>query len=319
MSKSWKDEEIAKLTTLRLEGLEWAEVGKELGVSANCARKAFYRYTRDDAKPRGVKTAPKILILDIETLPMEAYAWSMWNNNFGLEQIKQHTTMLSWSAKWMGAPADTVMYQDVRNEKDVRNDGVILEELWSLLNEADCVLTHNGAKFDIPKINYRFKVNKTHNAQPYSKPKDIDTLKIVKTVFGFDSNKLEHITAMFCVKYKKSKHKKYPGFSLWAACMQKDMEAFKEMEEYNKMDVLSLEELYVDHLMPWDESINFAAWSDEYKFRCNCGNDELAIIKGDFHVTKKSKFQKYKCTNCGKIHRSSKNEFSKERREGLLV
>lgn len=312
--KNWNDEEIAKLTKLRLDGLTWSEISDELGISNNCARKAFYRYNRDEAEPRGRKTGPKVLILDIETLPMEAYAWSMWNNNFGLEQIKQHTTILSWSAKWMGAPESSVMYQDVRNEDNVRNDKNILDQLRSLLDEADITLTQNGINFDLPKINYRLAY---HKFKPYTKPKDIDTLKIAKKVFGFDSNKLEHLTEMFCTKYKKSKHKKYPGFSLWKGCLNGEIEAFNEMKEYNKIDVLSLEELYVDHLMPWDDTLNFSAYSDDYVFRCNCGNDDFE--ERGFYITKKSKFQKYVCTNCGKEHRDSKNLFSKERRSTLKV
>lgn len=315
MKKTWNNEEIAKLTSLRLEGKTWAEIASEMDLqSANLARKAFYRYNRDGVQPQRIKTGPKVLILDIETLPMEVYAWSMWNQNFGLEQVIKHTTILSWSAKWLGAPADSVMYQDVRNEKDVRNDKAILAPLRSLLVEADCVITQNGVRFDLPKINYRLAANKY---KPYPKPKDIDTLKVAKSVFGFDSNKLEHLTDLFCTKYKKSKHKKFPGFSLWRACLEGNKEAFQEMEEYNKIDVLSLEELYIDHLMPWDDTVNFAAWSDEYKFRCNCGNDEFVEVKPK--VTKKSKFAQHVCTNCGKVHRDSTNLFSKERRAELKV
>lgn len=314
MSKIWTDEEIAKLVALRTDGQTWDEISESMDISANCARKAFYRYTRDNAAPREIKKGPKVLILDIETLPIEAYIWGMWNQNPSLEMIKQHTTILSWSAKWMGAPANSVMYQDVRDEKDVRNDKNILGPLRSLLEESDVILTQNGVSFDIPKINYRLAF---HKFKPYSKPKDIDTLKIAKKVFGFDSNKLEHLTAMFCTKYKKSKHKKYPGFSLWKGCMEGNLEAFKEMEEYNKVDVLSLEELYVDHLMPWDDTVNFAAWSDEYTFRCNCGNDEFQQVKDK--ITKKSRFNRYVCTNCGKEHRDSKNLFSKDRRSELKV
>lgn len=313
--KNWTEEDIAQLTALKLDGKTWEEIASVMNLqSANMARKAFYRYNRDGATPQGQKTGPKVLILDIETLPMEAYVWGMWNQNPSLDMIKQHTTILSWSAKWMGAPENTVMYQDVRNEKNVRNDKEILETLRSLLEEADCVITQNGVKFDLPKINYRLAV---HKFKPYTKPKDIDTLKIAKSVFGFDSNKLEHMTEMFCTKYKKSKHKKFPGFALWKGCLEGNIEAFEEMEEYNKIDVLSLEELYVDHLLPWDDTVNFAAWSDEYKFRCNCGNDEFVQVKDK--VTKKSKFSQHACTNCGKIHRDSKNLFSKERRAELKV
>lgn len=313
--KTWTDEDIARLTTLRLEGKTWAEIASEMSLqSPNMARKAFYRYNRDGVQPTGIKTGPKVLILDIETLPMEVYAWSMWNQNFGLEQVIKHTTILSWSAKWLGAPEDTVMYQDVRHEEDIRNDKNILEPLRSLLEEADCLITQNGVRFDIPKINYRLAF---HKFKPYAKPKDIDTLKIAKSVFGFDSNKLAHLTDMFCTKYVKSGHTKFPGFTLWKECLKGNLEAFKEMEHYNKIDVLSLEELYMDHLMPWDDTVNFAAWSDEYKFRCNCGNDEFVKVKPK--ITKKSKFEQVACTDCGKIHRSSSNQFSKERRAELKV
>lgn len=316
MSKTWKDEEIEKLTALRLDGKTWAEIGVELEVSANCARKAFYRYNRDDAEPRGQKSGPKVLILDIETAPMEVYSWGMFNQNFGLEQVMLHSSILSWSAKWMGAPAETIMYMDVRNQEDVRNDKEILGPLHSLLDEADCVITQNGVRFDIPKINSRLAV---HKFKPYSSFKNIDTLQIAKKVFGFDSNKLAHLTELFCEKYKKLDHSEYPGFSLWKACMDGEQKAFKVMEKYNKHDVLALEELYVDHLMPWDNSVNFAAFSDEYKFRCNCGNDEVLPRKGHYHITKRSKFQKYVCTVCGKEHRGSENLFSKERRKELKV
>lgn len=314
-SKLWTDEEIAKLTSLRLDGLTWTEISEQIeGTTPNSVRKAFYRFGRDGAKARGIKTGAKVLILDIETAPMEVYAWSMWNQNFGLDQVKQHTTILSWSAKWMGAPEDKVMYMDVRKEKNFRNDKSILAPLHSLLEEAEVLITQNGVSFDIPKINYRLA---KHKFKPYAKPKDVDTLKIAKKVFGFDSNKLEHLTDLFCTKYKKSKHKKFPGFALWRACMEGNIEAFKEMEEYNKIDVLSLEELYVDHLMPWDDTVNFAAFSDEYKFRCNCGSDEFKPVKQK--ITKKSKFNQYACKTCGKIHRDSKNLFSKEQRAELKV
>lgn len=313
--KNWTAEEIERLTTLKMDGNTWAEIAEAMGLkSANMARKAFYRYNRDEVVPRGHKTGPKVLILDIETLPMEAYVWGMWNQNPSLEMITQHTTILSWSAKWMGAPADTVMYQDVRKEDNVRNDKNILEPLRSLLEEADCLVTQNGVSFDVPKINYRLAV---HKFKPYAKPKDIDTLKIAKKVFGFDSNKLEHMTELFCSKYKKSKHKKFPGFSLWKECLNGNIEAFKEMEEYNKVDVLSLEELFVDHLMPWDDTVNFAAWSDDYTFRCNCGNDKFVQVKDK--VTKKSKFSQVACSDCGKVHRSSENLFSAARRKELKV
>ena len=89
------------------------------------------------------------------------------------------------------------------------------------------------------------------------------------------------------------------------------------MEEYNKHDVLSLEELYVDHLMKWDDTLNFASFTEELKFRCNCGCD--TFTQKGFVRTKKSKFERFICDNCGKEHRNSKNLFNKEQRAELKV
>ena len=105
LTKEWTEVEIEKLVTLRLEGSTWNEISEIIGdISPNGARKAFYRYVKDGATSKVAIKKAKILILDIETLPMEVYAWSMWNQNFGLEQVIKHTTILSWSAKWMGSP-----------------------------------------------------------------------------------------------------------------------------------------------------------------------------------------------------------------------
>jgi len=312
--KNWKDEEIAKLTALRLDGLTWDEIAPALDVSPNCARKAFYRYTRDGVQPQGIKTGPKVLIFDIETAPIEAYVWGLFDQNVGLDMVKQNTTILSWSAKWLGSTEDQVMYADVRDQKNFRDDKELVQTIRDLLDEADIILTQNGERFDVKKLNYRMLY---HGIKPPSSFKSIDTLRIAKSKFGFDSNKLAHMTDLLNTKYKKLDHSEFAGAKLWTECLKGNMKAFTSMEKYNKYDVLSLEELYVDSFLPWDTTLNFSAFSDDFKFRCNCGNDELK--KNGFHITKKSKFQKYVCTNCGKEHRDSSNLFSKERRQELKV
>ena len=311
-TKEWSQSDIEKLVALRLENIGWTQIGEEFEVSANCARKAFYRYTRENAKPQ--KSTVKVLIFDIETAPMQAFVWGLFNQNIGLEQVTQHTTILSWSAKWLHEPASKVMYRDQRNCKDIRNDKELMESIRSLLDEADVVITQNGERFDVPKLFYRFAV---HKIKPPSSFKHIDTLKIAKKVFAFDSNKLQHLTSLFCKKYLKLDHSKFPGFKLWSECLKGNKEAFKEMEKYNKHDVLSLEELYVDHFAPWDNTLNFASFTEELTFRCNCGSDSFTH-KG-FIRTKKSKFKRLICDHCGKEHRESKNLFSKEQRESLKV
>jgi len=192
------------------------------------------------------------------------------------------------------------------------DDRDILDELWKLLDEADICLTQNGISFDIPKIKARMVLS---GYKPFSPVKHIDTLHIAKREFNFTSNKLAYMTDKLCEKYKKLDHGKFSGFELWAEMMRDNLEAFEECEEYNKYDVLSLEELYTK-LQAWDSKhVNFNLYTDEESHRCRCGSDR--IREDGFAYTSVSKFQQYKCLDCGATTRGRKNLFSKEKRESL--
>lgn len=252
---------------------------------------------------------PKILVLDIETAPILGYVWSIWEQNVGLNQIKADWHVLSWSAKWLGEK--TVMYADQRNASNIEDDKRLLEGIWNLLDEADIIVTQNGKAFDEKKLNARFILN---GMKPPSSYKHVDTKQIASRKFAFTSNKLEYLTAALCKKHKKLKPKKFPGFELWKACLSGNQKAWKEMEQYNKQDVLSLEELYTK-LAPWDNSINHALYDDSPVMVCSCGSRRF---KANGHAyTSVGKYRRYKCTGCGAETRSSKNEFTKEKRESL--
>ena len=258
------------------------------------------------------KFLPKILVLDIETAPILANVWGLWRNNVGLNQIKNDWFILSYAAKWLGSPEDEIFYKDMRGKVSTEDDRDILDELWKLLDEADICLTQNGISFDIPKIKARMVLS---GYKPFSPVKHIDTLHIAKREFNFTSNKLAYMTDKLCEKYKKLDHGKFSGFELWAEMMRDNLEAFEECEEYNKYDVLSLEELYTK-LQAWDSKhVNFNLYTDEESHRCRCGSDR--IREDGFAYTSVSKFQQYKCLDCGATTRGRKNLFSKEKRESL--
>lgn len=257
--------------------------------------------------------SPKILIFDIETAPILGYVWSLWENNVALNQIKADWFVLSWSAKWLHEGPNKVMYMDQRNAKNVEDDKEILKKIWHLLDEADIVITQNGKNFDQKKLNARFILNGFH---PPSSYKHIDTFLIAKRHFGFTSNKLEYMSDKLCTKYKKSKHTKFSGFEMWRECLAGNIEAWKEMERYNKQDVLSLEELYYK-LIPWDNSINYNLYSDENKNVCKCGSEDF--IRNGFYYTNLGKYQRYKCKKCGSETRDRTNLLSKEKKDSLRV
>lgn len=259
-----------------------------------------------------------ILVFDIETSPIITYVWGLFDQNIALNQIKSDWHVLSWSAKWykneaghVFGPHNKVMYADQRNVKNVEDDKKLLEGIWKLLDEADIVLTQNGDRFDIKKLSARFAL---HGMQPPSSFRSIDMLKIAKKHFAFTSNKLEYMSDKLCVKYKKLKTKKFIGFELWKACMAGNKEAWKEMEKYNKHDVLSLEELY-RKLQAWDSTVNFSVYNDDEEVTCNCGG--TSFLKRGFVYTNNGKYQRLRCNSCGKETRSKVNELTPEKRKSL--
>lgn len=234
---------------------------------------------------------PKILALDIETAPMLAHVWGLYDQNVGLNQIESDWHILAWCAKWVGE--SKVYYQDQRNSKNIEDDKKILQGIWKLIDEADIILTQNGRAFDEKKLNARFILN---GMKPPSGYKSIDTKLIASKKFGFTSNKLEYLTSKLCTKFKKLSHKKFPGFELWRECMKGNKQAWSEMERYNKADVLSLEELYTK-LQPWDSSINFNMYQDSKELVCACGSTDIKR-NGHFYSAT-GKYQRYKCDACG--------------------
>lgn len=264
------------------------------------------------------KDKPKILIFDIETAPIIAHVWSLWENNVSLNQIESDWHVLSWSAKWKDAPDTDVMYMDQRNVKDVTDDTNILTAIWELLDEADSVITQNGKSFDQRKLNARFILKNVKKGHPPSSFKHEDTKIIAQKHFAFTSHKLEYMTDKLCKKYKKLKHKKFPGHEMWTECLKGNPDAWKEMEQYNKHDVLALEELY-NILAPWQgiNGVNYNVYHDGEHNECKCGSK--SFIKNGFYYTNVGKFQKHKCKQCGAESRDRKNLFSKEKKDSLHV
>ena len=194
---------------------------------------------------------PKILILDIETTPMGVWTWSLGKQYVGHHAIMKDKNgkmmdwnLLSWSAKWL---YDDKVLSDVLTPREARarNDKRIMKSVWKLLNEADIVIAHNGDRFDLRKINARFIANHIKAPLPF---KTIDTLKQARKEFAFSSHKQDFIT-----KFLKLEEKLDTDFQLWIDCMSGNEKALKRMEEYNRTDVVGLEDMYL-RLRPYMRS-----------------------------------------------------------------
>ena len=260
------------------------------------------------------RTRAKVLILDIESSPIIAHVWGLFNNDVALNQIVSDWHIMSFAAKWLDSKE--VIYADQKDEKDISNDKKLLKKVWKLLDEADLVVGQNSKAFDIKKLNARFIIN---GMQPPSAYRQIDTKLLAKKSFAFTSNKLEYMTDKLCTNHKKTKHSKFHGHTLWVECLKGNKAAWKEMKDYNIQDVLSTEELFLK-LEPWGRDINYQVYDEDGEITCMCGDPDF--IKNGFYYTNGSKFQKYRCRSCGAEVRDKENLVPKDIRKkhkGVIV
>ena len=299
-----KTEKIMELSKTN-PALSNRQIAEEVGCTRRLAR-----MVRNEYSPEVVaKKAPKILVFDIETSPMEVFVWGLYKQQIPISNVIKDFSLLSWSAKWLFDP--TIMSAKVTGwEAKNREDGSIIEGLWKLLDEADMVVGHNVAKFDVRKSNLRFHINGLKPPMPY---RIIDTMKHSMRVFGSSSYKMDYLNKIFGLNMKKS-----ATYDLWVRSVNGDESALTEMLRYNEFDVVVTEELYLD-LRPWMKSHpNVALYIDTEETICtNCGNEDLEW--GGFYYTPAGRYKAFRCSGCGAIGRSRISSLTKEERAKLLL
>ena len=252
---------------------------------------------------------PKILLLDIETLPIVAYTWGLYKQNLSYENIIKDWCCLSWSAKWL-FDDDVLGGVLTSEEAKSRDDSRIIKNVWKLIDQSDVIIAHNCKKFDIKRLNTRFKLNGLKPPMPYQQ---IDTLEVARKYFSFSSNRLDYIG-----KIMARDEKLFTDFNLWKKCDQGDYKSLSYMLNYNKKDVLLLEEVYVE-LRPWIKSHpNMGIYCESKDSVCgNCGSHKLKW--GGAYVTPSGRFSAYRCDNCGAIGRSRKSDLNKIEKQNLTI
>lgn len=260
----------------------------------NISSESLHRYARK--KKFWETKQPKVGILDIETSPMQVNVWGCWKQRIGHEQVINDWFMLSYSWKWL---FDSKVYGGVVTPEEAtnRDDSRIARELWKFLDQCDVVIGHNINKFDIPKAQTRFIVNKLAPPSPF---RTIDTLTVAQQNFRFASNKLDYIGELLL--HDRKIHTEY---QLWLRCMEGDAKSLEEMLTYNKKDVLLEEEAYV-FLRPYIKSHpNMAIYQEAVEPTCpTCGSTD--IDECGHYATSVNRYIAFRCKSCGAICRSRK-------------
>lgn len=232
------------------------------------------------------KEGIKCLLFDIETAANLAYVWGKFEQD--VIRFQSEWYMLSWSAKWLNGEHITKCLADYQYDpNDPHNDKELVTDLWKLFNEADVIIGHNGDKFDIKKANTRFI---EHGLPPPAPYKTVDTLKVARKYFGFNSNKLDDLGRRLGVG-RKIKHS---GFDLWLGCIRGELASWKKMKSYNRQDVVLLERVYLK-LRPWIE--NHPPTSED-PAECPCGG--LYKKRGSSLLKGGKRRQRFQCKKCGK-------------------
>lgn len=235
----------------------------------------------------------RVLFVDIETAPSLGWYYDLWKEGNIVSTVKSWY-ILSFSWKWEGEKTTHVKglidYSGYKNDKE--NDKALLRELWNLLDEADVVIAHNGDGFDIPKINARFI---KHGFGPPSPYKTIDTIKVARKHFKFDSNRLNEIGKYLGVGMKVPT----TGFRLWEGCMRGDVDSWNLMKRYNKQDVVLLEKTYLK-LRGWMTSgPNLSIIAGQKRTGCpSCGGHNRQ--RRGYSCTATKQMARLQCKDCGK-------------------
>ena len=259
---------------------------------------------------------PKILTFDVETAPIKAYVWALFDQNIGVDFIETDWTILSWAAKWLGKRE--VMYQGAggRGVGKVRDDKALAKGIRDLLDDADIVIAQNGKRFDVRKVNARLI---QHGIAPPSPYRVIDTYQVSKKYFAFSSQKLAHTSAIL-TDTPKDRHRRFPGFELWVECLADNPLAWADMKTYNTRDVRATEKVYIRQ-RPWiDNHPNIGVFDPSDRPFCpKCGSDKVNVGGTRCSVKQQGAYKRYVCMACGGWSRGKIMQLPLEKRRSLLV
>ena len=224
----------------------------------------------------------KILILDIETKPAQAYIWRAYGEqNIGVEQIIDAGAIICVGLKWLGE-RETLLYSEWEH-----GTVEMLRQVHLAMSEADAVITYNGDKFDLPKMQGEVLLVGLGPTPPVT---SIDVVKAVRK-FGFFVNRLAFIGPFLGVGAKI----KHEGFDLWVKVMEGNQPAQRRMARYCKQDVKLLEKLYLK-VRPFINSHPHMGNTKGHECGA-CGSNQ--VQSRGYRRTKAFRIQRLQCQTCG--------------------
>lgn len=253
------------------------------------------------------RTDRRIMILDIERLPGVALCkyrgldvagefWDLsgWKHAIGRriapEDVLRWPRTICAAARWYGTktPMFTAEWQPAGHRGMVETMSV-----W--LREADIIVGHNIDGFDIKHIRTEMLLQGLTQPRPF---KTIDTLKIARSQFNFESNKLDALAQRLGVPGKVDAY----NAEVARAAVAGDPDAQERIKRYNIGDLEATEYVY-DAMRGWMPN-HPAVFVSTQDHACHaCGSPLVAVEHR--HRAVLLDYPGFECRNCGLHHRGA--------------
>lgn len=226
----------------------------------------------------------RVLFYDLETSHNVVAAFQLWEKHgsgIPFENILEERHIICAAWKWLGER--TVHVAATYNG----NDKKVVETLSAAIQATDVIVGHNADEFDAKYLATRLLV---HGCPPAAPVQSIDTLKVARRKFLFNSNRLDYLGQFLGVGRKMQTPR-----GLWLKVLKHDHKAIDQMVSYCKGDVRLLERIYLK-LRPY--------MPDHINRQLLVGGEGCPRC-GSRHVTKQGmrraltrSYQQYKCQAC---------------------
>ena len=238
-----------------------------------------------------LQTKRRRLYFDLECSPNIGFFWTAgYKLNISTESIIKERAIICICYKWEDEKETHSVYWDSK-----QNDKKLLIEFIKVANQANELVGHNGDKFDLAWIRTRCLF---HRIEMFPTYVTIDTLKVARSKFKFNSNKLNYIA-----QYLGIGEKIHTEYNLWKEIvLNKCKVSMDKMIKYCIQDVILLEKVHkeLNHHIP--AKTHYGVVFGQDRGSCpECGSDEL--IQNNKVVTASGLTRiQYKCKVCNKYH-----------------
>lgn len=233
----------------------------------------------------------KRLFFDIETSPNIGIFWRAgFKQHIGYDNITDERRIICICWKWEGQKKVYSLSWDKK-----QSDKKMLLEFIKVANEADELIGHNGDRYDLPFLRTRCLF---HDIDMFPNYVTIDTLKIAKSKFAFNSNRLDYIG-----KFLGYGGKVATSFSMWMnITIRNDQSDLSKMVRYCKGDVKLLEFIFGKLRKHYPHKTHFGVFKGRTKSSCtNCSSYNTKHVKTRVTAAGSKRIQ-LQCQDCGTYH-----------------